>query len=472
MEIPGADIDYYDLKSKASLLDYDIIIINPDIRQFYYDHSDYKGKPCLNDSNSFKLKEHLQHWRREIKEATLADKTVFIIMSELDEVFVATGQKDYSGTGRNRSTTRIVEEINNYYLLPLSGLKVTSSVGKEINPCNQNIIANYWKLFKDISSFKVTLKCEDIEPILVTKSGNKCVGATKKSKSSKGALILLPYISFNEEKYYFTNREDGKDYWNKEGIKDGKKFISSLVEISKTLRNEKQLTPLPEWVNSDEFILPQEQIAQNKIMEIDGKIEKLQKSRERHLQTIKEETILKNLLFENGIPLEEAIHKSLSILGFKTSRYKDQQSEFDVVFESKEGRLIGEAEGKNAKPISITKMRQLEINILEDYERDEVTEIANGVLVGNAFRNYEPHERGDFFTEKCLKAADRNGIALIRSIDLFHITKHFLETNDKAFSSKCRELIVESKGVVTFPPIPENQDKEITTTKKKIVSKK
>lgn len=79
IEIPGSDDKQISLKSKISLLDYDIVIIDPAIYDFYgYSHDDYLGKPCLDDANSFSLKEHLEHWRREILEFIRAGKNVFL----------------------------------------------------------------------------------------------------------------------------------------------------------------------------------------------------------------------------------------------------------------------------------------------------------------------------------------------------------------------------------------------------------
>jgi len=101
IEIPGADVEKISIKSKVSLLDYEIVIINPSIFNFYgYSHDNYLGKPCLDDSNSFSLKEQLAHWRREILENIKARKNVFIMLNENEEVYVATDKESYSGTGR------------------------------------------------------------------------------------------------------------------------------------------------------------------------------------------------------------------------------------------------------------------------------------------------------------------------------------------------------------------------------------
>lgn len=80
-------------------------------------------------------------------------------------------------------------------------------------------------------------------------------------------------------------------------------------------------------------------------------------------------------------------------MGFRAEPFKDSNSEFDVVFESDEGRLIGEAEGKDSKAINVDKLRQLAMNIHEDLQREEVTKSAKGVLFGNGFRLSPLNER-------------------------------------------------------------------------------
>src|SRR4029079_13473672 len=118
--------------------------------------------------------------------------------------------------------------------------------------------------------------------------------------------------------------------------------------------------------------------------------------------------------------------------------------------------FIGEAEGKDSKPINIDKLRQLEMNIQEDLARDEVTEPARGALFGNGFRLQPLSERpSEFFTEKCLKAAARAGTALVRTPDLFFAAKYVRESDDTEFARACRRAIFEQAGgVVTFPPAP------------------
>ena len=83
--LPHDEVEFVSLHAQNSLLDYDISIFNPNISLFYaYGRDYYLGKPCLDDTNSFKLKEQLSHWRREILGAVRAGKTIDSISTEKD----------------------------------------------------------------------------------------------------------------------------------------------------------------------------------------------------------------------------------------------------------------------------------------------------------------------------------------------------------------------------------------------------
>lgn len=454
IDIPGDESKYTSLKSKLSLLDYDIAIVNPAIYEFYdYSYDDCLGKRCLSDTNSFRLKEHIEHWRREILEAIKAGNTVFLLLNEFDEVYVATGEQSYSGTGRNRQTTRHVAPFHNYQIIP-GGIDVVNSNGTAMRLCEKdNILAVYWAEVGSESVFRVLVDGQGVRPLIKTKSGDKIVGAYLRFKNAPGALVLLPYLEFEREK--FSYKKERKLYWTEEAIKIGKKFTKSIIGVDKALRKKSESTPIPNWAEQELYVLPKEKIIRNKLLTIEKNIETLQNERKKFEKTLTDEITLKNLLYESGKNLELSIIEALKLLGFDTSQYRDSNSEFDVVFESKEGRLLGEAEGKDNKPINIDKLRQLEMNIHEDFARDNVDEMAKGVLIGNAYRLLPPEERGDFFTQKCLTAANRSNTALIKSIDLFMVAKYLSGKKNKSFAKKCRQVILKATGIVVFPEFPD-----------------
>jgi hypothetical protein len=452
--LPHEEVEFKSLLSQISLLDYDISVFNPDIRSFYdYPLHYYLGKPSLNDTNSFKLKEQLSHWRREILEAIKAGKTVFLLLDELQEVYVQTGEKSYSGTGRNRQATIIVDLYSNYTLVPAK-INVVNSKGTSMKLHGMdNLLSTYWAELSAVSEFRVFVSGDEVKPLVVTKTGNQTVGAYIKYKDAPGTLVLLPYIDFQREDFIGTRR--GKKYWTEKATQIGKQFISAIIGVDKLLREGGEFTPAPDWVTQEKFVLPKERQIRNKLLTLETKIEAIQKEKESLEQILAAETELKGLLYEKGKTLESSILKSLKLMGFKASRYRDSDSEFDVVFESEEGRLIGEAEGKDNKAVNIDKFRQLETNINEDFTRDEVKNMAKGVLIGNAYRLLPPEERSDFFTEKCIIAAKRINAALIRTIDLFYVSRYLSAKADNVFAKRCRKAILDTVGVVVFPNIPE-----------------
>jgi hypothetical protein len=126
-----------------------------------------------------------------------------------------------------------------------------------------------------------------------------------------------------------------------------------------------------------------------------------------------------------------------------------------VTSSPEKNRYIGETEGKDNKDINVTKFRQLVDALNADFARVEVKEKAFGILFGNAERLKEPEKRKLDFTAKCKSGAEREKIALVRTIDLFAVAKYLNENDDEKFKKECREAIHKGLGkIVVFPEIP------------------
>lgn len=463
-EIPGHPDKSLSLSSDQSLLDYDIIIFRPDISELYgYGAEQYQGKLCLSDDASFNLREKAEHWRQDLINAYDSGKTIFIFLSELQEVFITAGLPEFSGDGRSRVTTRHVDRFQNYRMIPISFDEMNNGRGREIRPTRElNGLSPYWTGFKNASRYQVHFSSKMVAPLLGTRSGNKAVGGIVRGKlhSGKGAIILLPELDLDESK--FTAEKNGETFWNKKGVQFGNKLISALVEIDGTLNSEKQKTPVPDWIRSAEFRLQQESIIENQITGLSIKVETLQARKHGLLGELEKEASLKRLLYESGPALEAAILDALDILGLEARRGKDAESEFDAVFTWNGHRFLGEAKGEDLQAIEVDKISQLERNLSEDYESEEVTEYAKGILFGNAFRLQELSGRDEFFTEKCISTAKRIKAALVRTPDLFFVARYAKESGDAEFSKKCVEAILAAEGtVVDFPSVPAQNGKTV-----------
>lgn len=452
-ELAADEAEYEDFDSKISLLDWDIILFRPEIASFISYGDSYKGRPCLSDRISFQVKDCCEHWRREIKQAIASDKTVIVFLSPHEEVFIDTGDRRYSGTGRNQKTTRLVAEYSNYKSIPTSLFLVASAgTSMKLSTSGADILAAYWREFENVSRYQVILGGQDVPACVLTRTGDKPVGAIYRSKSSTGTLILLPDIDFSPDD--FTQEKNDALIWTAAAKQFAKRMLSAIVALDKSLRSQGAITPEPAWASSERFILGTEDALRRRLLAAGLEVERAQKSKETLAEELRSAGALRALLYENGKPLEHAIIKALRILGFTAAPFKDSDSEFDVVFESDEGRLIGEAEGKDNKAINIDKLRQLSMNVHEDLQRDTVTEPAKPVLFGNAFRLQQPAERLDPFTTKCYKAAVSSSTALVSTVDLFWTVQYLVSNEDADFAKMCRESLLSSIGRVTFPSAP------------------
>jgi hypothetical protein len=453
LELASSDTQYASFRSKTSLLDWDIILFKPEIGDFISYSEYFQGKSSLSDRASFQLKESCEHWRREVKQAIEAGKTVIVFLPSLEEVFVDTGQRSYSGTGRNQRTTRHVAEYNNYEAIPatLSPVTATGSSMK-LSTRGAEILAPYWIEFESVSKYEVVLNDPKVPACLVTRTGDKTVGAFYRSKSSAGTLLLLPDIDFYPDK--FIKEKEGKQSWTPAAEKFAGRMISTVVALDKALRTAAEVTPEPAWATEPNFTLGTETTLRILLLEAERKVEEAQKKKEQLVEELRSVGLYRGLLFEKGKPLENIIIEALRLLGFTAAPFKESDSEFDVVFESHEGRLIGEAEGKDNKAVNVEKLRQLSMNIHEDLLRGSVTTPAKPVLFGNGFRLQPLSKRADPFTEKCHNAAATSSTALVFTPDLFLPVQYLVSNDDVKYAETCRQILLSSTGRVTFPSPP------------------
>lgn len=214
---------------------------------------------------------------------------------------------------------------------------------------------------------------------------------------------------------------------------------------------------MPIWANDRKFVLAAERRLQTELIATERRVQEAQKDKERVAEELRDAGAYRGLLYEKGKVLEAVVIDALRLLGFKAERFRESSSEFDVVFESEEERLIGEVEGKDGKPVNIDKLRQLALNVHEDLQRESVTAPAKAVLFGNGFRLRPMEERGEPFTDKCNKAAASSGVALVFTPDLFRPVQYLTETTDMNYAQKCRLALAGAVGRVIFPSPPETE---------------
>ncbi len=414
-ELPTNKFEYVDIESNRTFADADIILLEAKLTSGNYD----------------KCQSYTRHWHNEIISAYNAGKTIFIYLPTRSTV------SSYGGSD--------IDSFTN--ILPLRKTESENKQGKKVKFTEKGkLLTGYWSLITGKSSYEVTFDFGAI-PLLKTNDNTDTVGAYL-NVQDKGTMFFLPPIKLPK-----SFRPIAK--WSEEAAQFGHNLFNEIIVIDKIVKITGELSSEPDWLKVPEFVLAKEDEYNNVVSAKEEAIKKLQEE----IMTIEDElaevTIPKQLLYETGIPLEKAIINGLRIIGFEADNFQDEESEFDIVFNSEEGRFIGESEGKNTKAIAVDKARQLEINIQEDFHKDEVEEYAIGVLFGNGYRLTEPNQREEEFTTKVQTLAKRSGISLVATSKLFEVVKYIHDTNDQDYAKTVRECFRDTKGkIMVFPPIP------------------
>lgn len=429
--------------SGESLLDYDIIVFDP---EFPYERriEFTGGGSCIDIEGATSLQASIKHWSGELLTALKAGKTIFFLLNDY-KVDSAAQSSTVSKGVRNYSTSN----INNYQVLPVR-INVRNAKGKSLK-VKDPLFKGLYDVLKDIGGYKVVFETDVDNPIFTTNDGSCVVASRVEFKELPGRLIFLPYFDLGSMHEY--NAKTKKDKWTKEGMRLSHAIVAQLISIDKNLKFNTSGTPAPQWLENIE--------QPKKINEVDIEIKEIQEEIEKLYEKekgLEESKKLLNqysaLLYETGTPLEKVIEKSLELLGYEVQNYREGDLEIDHVIVSPEGfRMIGESEGKDNSAISITKFRQLETNINEDFERDEISAPAKGVIFGNGYRLTSPDEREEQFTDKCLTNAKRLKTALVRTSDLYNVVLYIHNNpKDESFKKACRNTLESTEGeVVVFP---------------------
>jgi len=444
MNLPAVEhqLSYH---SGSSLLDFDIVVFDPSFP--IYDREYFtNGGHCVSIASSQHLLTSMGHWRREILAAMKRGSTVFIVLNALKSESFALG----TTSKRKGEVSYQTQDHSNYSAIP-GGLKIRNSKGQRIT-VNDTIFKPLYSLIEEIAEFRVILENEELTGSFTARDGSN-LGGVAKVKETDGNMVLLPYFNFDHMVEDFEDEER----WTDEAVKISKGVIKQLVEIDKALKNKEQVTPPPDWIT--DFNLPKAaDVIKTDIENISTKIATMKAEKEKRENDFKDYESYLSLLFASGKELESSIEKTLKLIGYDVKNYRHGDLEIDHIIQSPDGkeRMIGETEGKDNSAVAISKFRQLESNINEDFERDEIELPARGVLFGNGFRMIKPDDRPDQFSEKCKTNAKRLGTALIRTSDLYPVALYIIDNpQDEAFKNACRAAIDKSVGkLVEFPKPP------------------
>lgn len=424
------DIESTGVFSDLSLTDYDVVIIDPNdfTHSFPVSDLDSNNKRYIKGQSAHVLLEKMNRRSNEIK--VLLDKGRLIIVF-LDALFnvrlisLGLGNKAFP--------------INNYSWIPDESKRrftqrLITGTGTSLKLTRKDhMFSPYFYAFQKELSFHAYLDMPvddfDLGDVFIANSTDLAVGFTM--RVSNGVIAFLPRFKATEE--------------------NNNKFIGILLGIAKKHFGSETPTNPPDWTES--IKIPGVQVLTKGVSDVEAKIQELYAKKQKIEKQINGLNDYKFLLYEQGHALERKVVDSLRLLGFKAETVSGENTDFDVIIESEEGRGIVEVEGKDNSSIHKNKIDQLLSAINQDAEQRDA--FAKGILVGNHYRLKPVNERGEPFTETVIKLAKQYHYALITTVELFKASIYFLENpEDETIKKACRMAIFETDGEVVQFPLP------------------
>ncbi len=431
-----ANIQWESLSSDHSLADADIILFKPDLGSLLDEAIEDEGQDTLAHPDFYSVQGELEWWLNELTVALNHGKTVIVFLSRFMQV----------------QMYRESAMLNNYQCLPLIIGEHRIGRGHRVRLTGRlPALADYWNDFGRFSEYEMHFASPSLDPLMLTATGDRVVGGL--ARVGKGTIIALPPVNIPVGATS-PDQPTGLADWGSRMEQLGQHFVARIVALDQAVRADSASTLPPPWAQGPEFRTAVEERLIAERDRMSTQIAQLTYEREQLTAELHREAQLRDLLYGTGKLLERAIVAALHLMGFEAENFQEEDSEFDAVFTSSEGRFLGEAEGKDNKAINIDKLDQLDRNLREDYNRDEVDEYAKGVLFGNAHRLAPLDQRGDYFTEKCMKGANRSKIALVRTPDLFGVARYIRDHDDPVYARDCRQAIVTTEGAVVMFPLP------------------
>lgn len=432
--IPKDEMKFED--NDRSIMDYDILIFNPltFYETYVYDNIQVNIELKKEKNEKTQLVKLIsKEWKNHLFEFILRGNSLFI----------------FTSIYKNNS---VINDIHTYniinLLLDFKNEKIET--GKIVHKRTSSILDNLYNRFKNNFIYNVTytdVKCSNIESktnnVFCGKDKNRILGSIIEIENG-GRIFILPEIIFNK-------------------YKDIEDLQNIILEIDKKSRYNKEKTPAPEWTNDEVYLTEKSKNIINEINDNNSKINELNTKNNILNEELEKEENIKDLLFENGKPLENIIIEALKILDYKAENKIIDDIEIDIFATSPENDIFCcEVEGKDNSAIDLNKYRQLYYNILT-YKKEYPDSKPIGILFGNAFRlkplNDRPEEH---FTKHCIEENKQNNSILIKTSDLFFVIKNIKNCDDEKirndYKKKCREAILNSVGnIVTFPELIDNK---------------
>lgn len=436
LEVEHEALDYDSFDSSRSCLDYDLLLWNPN--EILYDYSSksdspkYLGLKNLSDEASAKALGDIVRRKKEISEMLELGRSVVVVTSPPQRCYVDTGKREFSGTGRNRQVTRMVEEVDFLSSLPIENTQTTEALGKSIEFKGGEPFAAFWKNNKKYLSYKAYFRQPVGTPLFFVKGTQRVVGSY--SEIGKGILLFIP--SFLDEEHW-----EQYDLAEGEAEEVSERFVGSLITLIEELKKGAGDFELPAWTAA--YALPGELEMKKEQRNLNDELNEVLFRISKQKELAAELESYKTLFAGTGKALETQIRRVFEELGFSVKEGEPGRDDLILRYEDKVA--VVEVKGVS-KSAGEKHAAQLEKWVSEYHVAHNVH--PKGILVVNTYRDAPLENRSGYaFPDQMLPFSKNRGHCLITTLQLLGL---YLDCkDDDAKKAEMVNRLFTTEGVFT-----------------------
>ncbi|ROS38409.1 hypothetical protein [Amycolatopsis thermoflava] len=405
------DFDITEFHSHQSIFDFDVAFWDPpnsahELARTSFEF--YQGASLLSENLSAAIPGHISRRRSEFRSFLELGRTLVVFAGAHTQLCRDTGKRNYSGTGKNRVTTRLVEPVSLLDTLPVS-CEFTPSSGTAIEVKDQRFSSVYQET-KRRWSYRAILEGEITHPLAVIRGTDKPLGAIYKF-ANQGMLIILPDFQgpaeLDDEEVEFESIPYDE-------------YAGKLIGWVASLRGDSDAR-IPDWMQHWSF--PEQVARRQALRDLQEDVDKILQKMEELKSADAEEDAWKILATGSGNALEIQAQKAFEALGFEVQESKPGRSDLRMRYD--ETAIVAEVKGVK-KSATEGHAAQLEKWVAEEISAGRGQPKA--ILIVNAWREKPLDERSDpVFPDQMLPYSEARGHCLVSGLQLLNMARIALE---------------------------------------------
>lgn len=426
----------YKFESPVSAFDFDIVIwdVEGTANRLGMYADTFHGLPSLDTAQTVSLLDAINRRREEFRELVELGRVVAVLASGSEQLFIDTGKRRTSGTGRNEKSVKLVDDIHLLsFVIP--SIACERSRGLEIDIVDERV-RSLWRTTAEGWIYRGIMTKWPGDALLRVKGTNKVVGSIEEHASG-GCLVVLPepWVPDSDDEddaeevaadtapppedepvVLNTPPPAGDEQFPDDADTEDRLFnAKELVRWLKGLTAE-AITDVPEWLHK--FALPEQAVAQEETLKLLSEMAVLEEKREKLRATDAESNQWKRLVASDGLALEQQVVLAFQELGFEALTVLRGRSDLRLL--KGEQKFVVEVKGTR-KSAAEKHAAQLEKWVAEEIATGSP---AKGILVVNGWRDLPLNERTEaVFPAQMIAYSTARSHCLISGLQLLSLVR-------------------------------------------------